>query len=190
MGAVTGTRQGLTGSPDPGSSLTARLGRALPPPPYRSTGGSPQAVVASNQVCTSPTLFLSSPSCTLQLAIISPLEMKETKPTPLHHEHAPLPARGARGARFAADPGNARDSTGMDGRPLGPATTVDTEKGTSSAYASSDTGLQLREDRVKAERKLLWKFGEFHVGFAGGCAGARTRAPCRVPRAEWIGERS
>lgn len=46
------------------------------------------------------------------------------------------------------------------GNPLGPATTVDTEKGSSAAYANSEIGIDLREDRKKAERRLLWKLGK------------------------------
>jgi len=96
---------------------------------------------------------------------MSSSEMKESKPVDVHNEHAAFPARGAR----FADPDGGE-------RPLAPSTTVDTEKGTNSTYANSETGLQLREDRAKAERKLLWKFGEFRKG-RGGRAGLRAGAP-------------
>lgn len=71
------------------------------------------------------------------------MEHKDPKPLDAHLEHA-RPS-----ARFATD----------DSHSLAPATTVDTEKGSTSAYANSETGLQLRQDRIKDEKKLLWKLG-------------------------------
>ncbi len=101
---------------------------------------------------------------------MSSSEVKDPKPTAVHLEYIAASPAPARGARFA-------DPDGGDAPPLAPSTTVDTEKGTNSAYANSESGLQLRDERARAERKLLWKFGKWRTPQRGGGAGVAVVGP-------------
>lgn len=92
---------------------------------------------------------------------------KEEKGTSQMNEVA-IPQRGAR----FADHNRADESTSPN---LQPTVTTDTEK-RSTAYADSETGLTLHQDRVKAERHLLWKLGQltFLSVTIGGRRGLRA----------------
>lgn len=61
------------------------------------------------------------------------------------------------GARFATTHED-QDGAPLDG--IHPTITHDTEKGTSIAYASSETGLAHKVESAKAERKLIFKQGK------------------------------
>lgn len=94
--------------------------------------------------------------------------------TEQQHEQAP------RGARFADDQPTMEGAEG-----LAPTitthtdytTATDTEKGSSSsAYANSIAGVDLRADRQRVEKKLLFKLGALALGTESRAArGGRAR---------------